>query len=64
MADHRMNFPARGRGRREFAIAVVAFAAAMGIGTSGAMAESQRPSKPITVRRPPTWQQRQGKVQK
>ena len=64
MADHRTSFPTRGRGRREFAIAMVAFAAAMGIGTSAAVAESQRPSKPITVRRPPAWQQRQAKAQK
>ena len=39
-----------------FAVAVAAFAAPLGLGLSAAMAESQRPSKPVTVRRPPAGQ--------
>jgi uncharacterized protein with FMN-binding domain len=51
MPDHSKT-PAGRRHAFGLAAAATAFAVATGMGVSGAMAESQRPSKPVTVSHP------------
>jgi hypothetical protein len=51
MADPSKSLPALRR--RDIGIAMAAFVAATGCGIAGAMAESRRPSQPVTVKRPP-----------